>query len=88
MFYNQNSFLPFFLYAKYLSEILRVLCITFADEIKTHSTLEFPGLNIRLVLFYLAFEMLKLSHTFSNPVIQGRCLKWIMAVFFAFMIVL
>lgn len=83
MFYNQNSFLPFLLYTKYLSEILGVLYSTFADEIKTHSILEFPGLSIKHVLFYLAFEILKLLRAFGNPLIQSRCLTWVIASFFS-----
>lgn len=84
MFYNQNQFLPELLSTKYLSEILGVLYITFADEIKIHSTLELPGFNIKHIMFYLAFEMLKLFGTFGNPLIQCTCFKRVIASFFLF----
>lgn len=88
MFYNQNQLLPELLCAKYLSEILGVLYMTFADEIKTHSILELPGVNIRHIIFYLAFKMLKLFYAFDNLLIQCRCLKWMIARFFCFTMVI
>lgn len=70
MFYNQNQFLPELLYARYVSGIRGALDVTFADEIKIHSTLELPGLCIRRVIFYLAFENVKVILDFSESVLS------------------
>lgn len=56
-----------------MSEILHVLYLSFADEIKTRSALEFRGLSAKHVFFYLASEMSKLP--FYNPPTQHQCLK-------------